>query len=258
MPVASSVDNRPQAHEDVYLIHGWGMHSGCWGVLPERLRDDGFRPHLIDLPGHGGAPPLFGADLTAMTHALADQINKPGRLIGWSLGGALALMFAAGYPERVTNLTLTGTSPCFVQRADWPLGMDLDTFGDFRSRLHDDPAEAVNGFLGLQVRGSADERRTLRELRRMTGQAPVPETKALLEGLNILMDNDMRTMAGTIKTPVTIIHGGCDGLVPVAAARYLAGALPTARLTVVEGAGHAPFLSHAEIFYAALHGGFDA
>jgi len=194
----------------------------------------------------------------ALTHALAKRIDRPGRLIGWSLGGTVALMIAATYPERVTGLILTGTSPCFVQRPDWPHGMLDSTFADFRARIQTDPGRALNWFLGLQIQGSAYERQTLRELRRLIGEAPTTNTKTLLEDLDILKDNDLRTTLSQINAPVIVIHGERDVLVPIAAVEHLVAELPDARLMSTEGAGHAPFLSHPDVFYSALRGALNA
>ena len=236
----------------VYLLHGWGMHSRLWGRLPERLNADGCRARLIDLPGHGGTPSLPQMNLPILVNTLADQVTEPGYLIGWSLGGLAALAIADTYPERVLGLTLTGTSPCFVQRPDWPYGMDTNTFNDFVTRTRSDPAGVLSGFLGLQAQGSTDARRTLREMRARLAEAPVADRAALLDGLEILEDGDLRTRLGRIGHSTVIIHGDRDGLVPLLAAEQLAAALPSACLTPIEGAGHAPFLSHPSKFYRAL------
>jgi len=192
-----------------------------------------------------------------LTHAMAERIDRRGCLVGWSLGGAVALMLAAIYPERVNGLVLTGTSPCFVQGPEWPHGMENDTFSDFRIRVQTDPDRALLWFLGLQVRDSVHERRTLRDLRSLIGEAPTADATALLDDLDILKDNDLRTMLARIEVPVVIIHGERDGLVPFASAEYLAEGLPNARLVRIDGAGHAPFLSHPEAFYTALQGESD-
>ncbi|MBI1195383.1 MAG: pimeloyl-ACP methyl ester esterase BioH [Gammaproteobacteria bacterium] len=256
MPLTAD-DNYLGSVRDIYLFHGWGMHSGFWGTLPERLRGDGFRPHPLDLPGHGNAPPLPQMDLPTLTRALAARIDTPGYLIGWSLGGLLALDIARAFPDRVTGLALTGVSPCFVVRPDWRHGMAPDTFASFREHVRNDPGHAMSWFLGLQIQGSAHERRTLRELRRILAETRMADANALLAGLDILENHDLRPRLGDVGVPVTIIHGARDGLVPVAAAEALRSGMPNARIELIDEAGHAPFLSHAELFYAALRGEGD-
>lgn len=257
MPLTAH-DARLNSVRDIYLFHGWGMHSGFWGTLPEQLRRDGFRPHPIDLPGHGDSLPLPLMDLPTLTRVLADKIDTPGYLIGWSLGGLLALEIAHTFPDRVTGLALTGVSPCFVQRPDWQHGMRQDTFASFRAYVQSDPAHAIGWFLGLQIQGSAHERRTLRELRRIMSETRMTDANALWVGLDILENLDLRPRLEDVGVPVTIIHGTRDGLVPVAAAEALRSGLPNARIELIDEAGHTPFLSHSEMFYAALLGEVDA
>ena len=38
------------------LLHGWAMHSGLWGSVPQQLAQR-FRVHAVDLPGHGASEP---------------------------------------------------------------------------------------------------------------------------------------------------------------------------------------------------------
>ena len=61
-------------------------------------------------------------------------------------------------------------------------------------------------------------------------------------------------MLSQVATPALVIHGGRDRLAPVGAARFLAEHLPRARLEIVAGAGHAPFLSHPALFLEKLKG----
>ncbi len=52
--------------------------------------------------------------------------------------------------------------------------------------------------------------------------------------------------AGRIKSPTLVIHGSEDRYVPPSNARALAGAIPNARLRLIEGAGHLVFVERAE------------
>ena len=55
---------------------------------------------------------------------------------------------------------------------------------------------------------------------------------------------DLRSILPSSACPTAIIHGAQDRLIPLNAAEEMAEALPTARFTVVEGAGH--FLFHEQ------------
>lgn len=59
----------------------------------------------IDLPGHGNTP--FTRDFFGTFPLFAEKIH----LIGYSMGGRLALQYALKYPERIESLTLISTHP---------------------------------------------------------------------------------------------------------------------------------------------------
>ena len=73
-------------------------------------------------------------------------------------------------------------------------------------------------------------------------QEPVPEQAALLAGLDWLQTLDLRAQVSAITLPALLIHGGQDGLMPLAAGQWLAEHLPNATLLTFPDAAHAPFL----------------
>ena len=100
------------------MLHGWAMHSGLWTPLLSPLTNH-FQLHLVDLPGHGHSGAVEPYTLDEITGAVAralDTVRSPLTLLGWSLGGAVALAWALAAPSRIARLILTGTTPCFVQR----------------------------------------------------------------------------------------------------------------------------------------------
>src|SRR4030095_9593514 len=82
------------------LLHGWALHSGIWGELPATLARR-YRVHAVDLPGHGYSPaiaPLTAdAVVRALDRALASE-REPLTVLGWALGGPLALASRIGDP----------------------------------------------------------------------------------------------------------------------------------------------------------------
>jgi len=78
------------------LLHGWAMHSGIWGPLVARLAKR-FRVHAVDLPGHGHSalPGPFTLDgaLAAASAAFRNE-RRPLTIVGWSLGGLVAMRWA--------------------------------------------------------------------------------------------------------------------------------------------------------------------
>ncbi|MGH8772983.1 MAG: alpha/beta fold hydrolase, partial [Burkholderiales bacterium] len=102
-----------------------------------------------------------------------------------------------------------------------------------------------------------DERNNLRALRQFMFDADVPSLAALIAGLTVLKETDLRKSLPGVEQPALVMHGEEDRVVPIAAARWLAAQMPTAKLSVFAGCGHAPFLSQPEQFVAELTAFFD-
>lgn len=239
------------------LIHGWGMHGGVWDSLVPQLAER-FCVQVVDLPGHGRSLPLpsvrQAADqLDAIVAALAQRFDsQPLTVCGWSLGGQIALRWAARHPAQVAELVLVASTPCFAARPDWSCGMAAEVLQQFAAELELNYAATLRRFLALQVRGSENERELLIRLRAQLFVHGEPDLATLRSGLEILREADLRPDLAAIVQPVRVIAGGRDKLTPPEASRYLAASLSNARLTEIAAAAHAPFLSHSELFLAAL------
>lgn len=229
------------------LIHGWGMHGGVWEDVAQQLSTD-FRVHSVDLPGYGYSKAGNVATLDAIMQELSVSFAEPLAVCGWSLGGQIALRWAAREPDKVRRLILVASTPCFAERADWAFGMEGEVLKKFAAELERDHAATLRRFIALQLRGSKNERELLALLRERLFMRGEPDLGALRAGLNILRDADMRSELQNIRQPVLIVAGERDKLTPPEASYHLAQAMPSARLVEVAGAAHAPFLSHPEIF----------
>ena len=247
------------------LIHGWGMHGGMWGGVAEQLAEH-FRVLVVDLPGHGYSAvssewrvvsgkqiphlPLttYHSPLDNIIDQLSAQFDEPLAVCGWSLGGQIALRWAMRHPQQISRLALVASTPCFVRQPGWECALAAETLAEFAAALQQDYTLTLRRFLALQVRGSERERELLAALRGALASRGVPDLGALQAGLEILRDCDLRGALPGIHQPALVVAGERDTLTPPQAARYLAAQLPKARLAVIEGAAHAPFLSHPEIF----------
>lgn len=231
---------------DVVLVHGWGMNSGVWAPLAERLAD-GFRLHLVDLPGHGRSG--FDPDrqsLSDWARAVRQSVPDGAVWIGWSLGAQVAIQAALDAPDAVESLCLMAGTPRFVEGRDWPHAMAENTFRQFAVNLAADHAATLERFLALQVRGAEHAGDTLRWLRREVRERPVPKDSALDNGLRLLLKTDLRAQLADLACPTLWVLGERDTLVPVDMSEDLESLLPDADVLVVTGAAHAPFLSHSD------------
>ncbi len=239
------------AGPELVLLHGWGLHGGIWGPVAETLATR-FRVTSVDLPGHGRSAPLtVDYTLDAVAAEVAASVTDGATWIGWSLGGRVALA-AAGQGKPIDRLVLVGTTPRFIRGDDWPHAMPAAELQQFADALRQDWEGTLQRFLAVQARGSQRAREELRSLRENLFGHGAPQQQALAGGLDILRSADLRALLPTITQPALVLHGSRDTLAPLAAAEYMAKQLPHGRLAVIEGAGHAPFLSHPDQFLAAL------
>ncbi len=179
---------------------------------------------------------------------MSGQFNEPLTVCGWSLGGQIALRWAKRHPEQIRRLVLVASTPCFVSKDDWPCAMPAATLAEFGNALQHDYRQTLRRFLALQLRGSEHERELLAALRGALFSHGEPDPGALQSGLEILRDCDLRGILKDIKQPVLVVAGERDMLTPPQASHYLASHLPDARLELIRGAAHAPFLSHTAEF----------
>jgi pimeloyl-[acyl-carrier protein] methyl ester esterase len=237
---------------DLVLVHGWGMHGGIWGDLPAHLAKY-FRVTILDLPGHGRSREESGdLSLAGFTERVAELCPAPAIWFGWSLGGLIAQHAALHHPHQVAQLVLVGATPKFVQAPDWPHAMPVDVFADFARSLTQDYRATLLRFLSLQAGGSESARALLKQLRTDMFAHGEPQPAALEAGLAILEHTDLRARLAEIQVPALVVHGSHDRLAPPAAGAYLAAQLSQAHWLRIEGAGHAPFLSHAALLADAV------
>lgn len=228
------------------LVHGWGMNGGVWTPMRERLAAR-WQVTSIELPGHGHS--AFDDGLTtidAWADALLAAAPERAVWLGWSLGGQLSLAAARRAPDRVRALVPTTTNPRFVRGSDWPAAMDPETFHAFAGQLQANARRTLDRFLALQVRGAHGAGDTLRALRTAIRARPVPHPQALQAGLQLLLNTDLRSSIANMGVPSLWLFGGRDALVPAAASEAVKALMPTARVQVIDQAGHAPFLSHPD------------
>jgi pimeloyl-[acyl-carrier protein] methyl ester esterase len=229
---------------DVVLLHGWALHGGMWGPWLDELALH-VRLHLVDLPGHGHSP--WSPDLAGLADLarIVRHVVPPGAaLVGWSLGGMIALELARQEKQAASALVLLATTPKFVAGDDWSHGMEAGVLDAFAHGLVEDHRGTVQKFLALQARGDERSVETLRLLRRNLDTHGPPDPRALAAGLRILRAADLRGVLPGIALPTLVIAGQRDRLTPAAAGRALALALPAASFVEIAHGGHAPFLSH--------------
>jgi len=232
----------------LFIIPGWSVGTG-----PLQSTAAALSAGLRNLPGYGDSPLI--EDFDAAADALAASVPAGSTLLGWSLGGTLALAAAARHPGHFASIITTGSTACFVQREGWPHAERPEDLAAFTAAVQADAPAMLPRFVGNFNRGDRHAKTLTRTILQEIG--PLAPQATLEAGLRWLASFDIRALLPTITCPVLLIVGDSDPLVPMAAAEAMAAALPHGRLAVLPGCAHAPFLSDPEGF-AALVKGFIA
>ncbi len=228
------------------LLHGWGLGRSVWQPARAALENSA-NVHSLDLPGYG-APPDGGQDFVAAALALAASLPEHAVLCAWSLGGLLAMQAALLAPERIGRLILVGSSACFVQRDDWQAAQPPALLDEFSAAVEQNAHTALQRFVALMNQGDTQARRIGREINRDLPALPRPSLAVLQKGLDWLREIDLRAQVAGIRCPTLLIHGAHDPLMPLPAARWLAGQIAQCALDVFPAAAHAPFLNDPQRF----------
>ncbi|HZP40122.1 MAG TPA: alpha/beta fold hydrolase [Candidatus Binatia bacterium] len=223
------------------FVHAAGSNAGMWRRQLEGLasRHSAVAP---DLPGHGRSS---GVDGLPTVEAYADFLARfadlvcprPFVLVGRSMGGAVALVFAARHPSRCAGLVLTCTAARFELAPD-------------RIRAVYD---VVRGRLPQQFTTETFSPATGMDLVREAWMEQVKTDPRVRHGdLLACQAFDGRPLLAGIRTPTLVVAGADDGVTPVGQSEQLARGIPGARLEVIERAGHQAPLEQSERYNGLL------
>ncbi len=225
----------------VLMVMGLGGSHILWGDgLPFELVDAGYRVIVFDNRDVGasqkfdawGEPTLwwqflkleFGfevdapydlGDMAGDAVGLLDALSiESAHVVGASMGGMIAQVIAARYPERTRSLVSIMSTPGFADD------------------LPESSPEAGESLDGL-ARGESDAART--ERMHAIGMYPEAMPRQIMA---IMKSGDRREEVSTISVPTLVLHGADDGLIPPRHGEFTAELIDGARFVVFEGMGH--------------------
>lgn len=230
--------------QQLVLLHGWMSQPSCWDMLVPYLIDYQVS-HLI-LPGHHP----FASDATfknptQLLADLAENIPPRATVLAWSLGGTLAQLVAATYPDKIAHLICVCSNLKFVASDDWPYGMQAQQFAQFSQDFDDDPQTCVKKFIGLQSMGDSHSSALRQHLKRCSPD--LQDTDELRAGLQMLGASDTREMIQGFDKPVSFIAGQNDQLASAESLEASSQLVKDGRFYCVAGSAHAPMLSQPKL-----------
>lgn len=233
------------------VLHGFTGDAGTMEAITARLPGPA---DAFDLAGHGPGPhpvDVAAYSVDGMAETVLARHTEPVHLVGYSMGGRVALTAACRHPARVRSLSLIGASAGLVdpderraraaaddELADLIRG-DLEGFVD---RWMANPLFATQSRLGDAFLAAARTQRLAHD--------PI----ALARSLRANSTGRMRPLHADLarcSMPVALIAGADDPKF-VAIARDLAAAMPAAAVHVIDCAGHAAHLEQPDAVVAAI------
>jgi pimeloyl-[acyl-carrier protein] methyl ester esterase len=238
--------------ERLVLIHGWGMNDGIWQPLIDILSKR-FNVISFDLPGFADnrSIELSPYSIDEISQLVSAEIKQPAYYLGWSLGGLIATHMALNVPDRVKGLITVASSPCFLQKLQWP-GIKPEVLKSFHQQLKQDAAKTIEGFLKIQAMGSPHIRQDIKVIRNLVMQKPMASTNTLDKSLSLLETTDLREQLSHVQQPFLRLYGRLDSLVPKQAIDLINQLAPKSDYHVFEKSSHAPFITALEEFSTIL------
>lgn len=225
----------------ILLIHGNMASTRWWNSTMNSMADE-FDLLALDLRGYGKSP--AGPDTVSLSDHAADiaavateREFAPCTIVGHSLGGAVAMQFAALYPQLIEGMVLVDSAPVAGMKdikyelVQLMLDNEAILLAALKSTLIKPVAESVWAEFAEDCLAGA---------------------KSVMANTRALDGADFTASARRFNKPVLVIHGEADRVVPVAEAKTTAEAYPQGRLAVLDGVGHNPQVEDAERFTALL------
>jgi 2-succinyl-6-hydroxy-2,4-cyclohexadiene-1-carboxylate synthase len=240
------------------LLHGFAGSASEWeGPVVDGLAGSGLPPVLVDLPGHGADTRVSDPAAFTLGAALA-RIESAGRwpadLVGYSMGGRIALHYAAAHPDHVRRLVLESASPGLERESERSERRAADQA--FAARIE---SEGIEWFVDhWESRSMFENRRRL-------------DVDVLDRRRNLRLRNDAGSLAAALRElgtaalpslwdrleqldlPTLLVVGERDEKF-VAIAERMARAMPSARIALIPGAGHTVHLEAPAAWLEAVIG----
>jgi pimeloyl-ACP methyl ester carboxylesterase len=226
---------------ELVLLHGGAQNAHTWDTVALALG----RPLVaIDLPGHGHSdwredhdyrPTVLAEDVAVTVRALAPTAKA---VVGMSLGGLTAICLASRHPELVRRLVVVDVTPGTDHAKAEPIVEFIsgpEVFASFEEILDRTVRYNPTRTVSSLRRGVLHNARQLPDGRWTWRWDPVRNWKAGEGGPEF---SGLWADVDAIRVPLLLVRGALSGVVGEEDVTELLRRQPSARVVVVEGAGH--------------------
>lgn len=233
----------------VVLLHGLAEDHRSWNAVAGHL--GGLCAYSVDLRGHGattvGEPAGTLAQLSDDLIAFLRDVSGPASVVGYSLGGTIALRAALDAPDLIRRLVVVATSSVVGSAAaEFFAGriaqIEDGDWSGFAAGLRDDTAKQIvteadlDSLVASRVAAVGDGAGYINAARAMIGVRAEP--------LNPLLSD--------IAVPLDIVGADSDMFCPRRASQIIEEAVPHSRFHEVSGAGHLLSVDRPDAYGALL------
>jgi pimeloyl-ACP methyl ester carboxylesterase len=215
----------------VILVHGLGSSAEDWANLMPLLKQAGFHVYAVDLLGYGRSarPATATYSISEEAGYVEEFLNQRGlnkiNLVGWSMGGWVAMRVALDQPERIGRLVLCDSGGIRFEPTFTMFDFEPTTIPAVRRlyRLLMPKATDVPDFLARDI---------IRKSKRLNWVVN-RSARSMFKG-DDLLDGKL----GALPMPTLIIWGKQDHLIPLATGISLHAQIPQSVLQIYDGCGH--------------------
>jgi class 3 adenylate cyclase/pimeloyl-ACP methyl ester carboxylesterase len=169
--------------------------------------------------------------------AVMDDVgSQRAAVFGSSEGGALSVLFAATYPERVSALVLYGAYPRMAWAPDYPDGITEEAWADVERHIEE------NWGRGHEVGSRAGPRRQSRLAQSaLRWERLSASPGAAVAIMQMIFQIDVRHLLSAIRVPTLVVYRTAD-IAHAVGSRYMGAHIPGAKVVELPGSDYFPYL----------------
>jgi len=218
----------------IVFIHGAGGNQRAWVNQVEYFKNS----LAINLPGHDGGEGKRSIDeyVEYVKHFLDERSLKEVVLVGHSMGGAIAQMFALKYPDYLKAVVLVCT------------GAKLRVLPKIFELIMQNYSKAVELIVDMAL-----SKNTSQTIKKQVIEELLKAKPEVVYGDFEACDKfDIMEQVANIKVRTLIICGSEDMLTPVKYSKYLNEKIANSILKIIDGSGHMVMLEKPKEFNSIL------